>query len=125
MEQCHRFLHSWQDTELVPCTDFLKMKYLDTHASKQLEIISWFHTNDISVHSLDPRFTRLPVANIVLKRTCDIRVASRNLVCGDETHLTLQKSDPIDSDCPGHPTHLQPCQAHMTVTCSSYVARVY
>ena len=29
MEQCHRFLHPWQDTEPVPCTDFLKMKYLD------------------------------------------------------------------------------------------------
>ena len=21
MEQCHRFLHSWQDTEPVPCTE--------------------------------------------------------------------------------------------------------
>ena len=30
MKQCHGFLHSWQDTQLVPCTDFLKMKSLDT-----------------------------------------------------------------------------------------------
>ena len=37
MEQCHRFLHSWQDTELVPCTDFLKMKSLDTTCFK----IAW------------------------------------------------------------------------------------
>ena len=33
------------------------------HASKQLEIISWFHTNDISVHSSNPKFTHLPDAN--------------------------------------------------------------
>ena len=51
-EQCHRFLHSWQDTELVPCTDFMKMNrnLWTPHTSKQLEIMSWFHTNDISVH---------------------------------------------------------------------------
>ena len=35
------------------------------HASKQLEIISWFHTNDNSVHSSDPKFTHLPDANTV------------------------------------------------------------
>ena len=29
MEECHRFLHSWQDTEPVPCTNLLKMKSLD------------------------------------------------------------------------------------------------
>ena len=67
MEQSHRFLYSWQDAEPVPCTDFLKMKSLDTiYASKQLEIkISWFHTNDISVHSSDQKFTHLPDANTV------------------------------------------------------------
>ena len=26
----------------------------------------------------------------------------------DEAHLTHQKSDPSDPDCPGHPTHFQP-----------------
>ena len=66
MEQCHRFLHSWQDTEPVPCTDFLKMKSLDTTCFKLLEIkIIWFHTNDISVHSSDPKFAHLPDANTV------------------------------------------------------------
>ena len=35
------------------------------HASKQLEIISWFHTNDNSVHSSDPKFTHLSDANTV------------------------------------------------------------
>ena len=34
MEQCHRFLHSWQDTELIPCTNFLKIKSLDTTCFK-------------------------------------------------------------------------------------------
>ena len=29
MKQCHGFLHSWQDMEPVPCTDFLKVKSLD------------------------------------------------------------------------------------------------
>ena len=48
MEQCHIFLHSWQDKELVPCTDFLKMKSMDTpHALKQLEIANK-PMNDIS-----------------------------------------------------------------------------
>ena len=46
MKQCHAFLHSWQDTELVPSKDFWT-----PHASKQLKIISWFYTNDISVLS--------------------------------------------------------------------------
>ena len=35
MKQCYRFLYSCQyrclqDTELLSCTDFLRMKYLDT-----------------------------------------------------------------------------------------------
>ena len=34
MEQCHRFLHSWQYIEPVPCVDFLKMKSLDTTCFK-------------------------------------------------------------------------------------------
>ena len=38
------------------------------HASKQLKIINWFHTIDISVHSSDPKFAYSP-----------------NLVCGWDT----------------------------------------
>ena len=34
MKQCHRFLHSWQDTELVPCTHFLRMKPWTPHDLK-------------------------------------------------------------------------------------------
>ena len=77
MEQCHRFLHSWQDTEPVPCTDFLRMKFWTPHVSKQLEIINWFHANDISVHSSDPKFTHLPDANTVFEGTWDIWVTFR------------------------------------------------
>ena len=68
MEQCHRFLHSWKDTEPVLYTglSFLKMKFLDITASKQLEIpkMSWFYTNDISVHSSNPKLTHLADTNI-------------------------------------------------------------
>ena len=39
MKQCHRFP---RDTELVPHTEFLRMKSLDTHASKQLEVVNGF-----------------------------------------------------------------------------------
>ena len=39
MKQYHRFL---RDTELVPHTDFLRMKSLDPHASKQLEVVTGF-----------------------------------------------------------------------------------
>ena len=70
MEQCidcmiSSFLAGY--TEPVPSTDldFLKIKSLDPYASKQLEIISWFHTNDISMHSSDPKFTHLLDANTV------------------------------------------------------------
>ena len=33
------------------------------HALKQLEITSWFHTKDISVHSSDPKFTHSQMSN--------------------------------------------------------------
>ena len=68
MKQCHRFLYSRQDsyTELLPGIEFLSMKSLDTmpHALKQFEVVSWFHTNDGSVHSPDPRFTHLSDSNV-------------------------------------------------------------
>ena len=58
MEQCHRFLHSWQNTcRTGPLED--EVLAWTPHASKQLEIISLFHINDISVHSFDPKFTHL------------------------------------------------------------------
>ena len=61
MEQCQ--ISSF----LAGCIDLLKVKSLDTmaHASEQVEIICWFHTNDISVHLSDPKFTPLPDANTV------------------------------------------------------------
>ena len=39
MKQRHRFL---QDTELVSCTEFLRMKSLDTTYLKQLEVVTGF-----------------------------------------------------------------------------------
>ena len=59
------------------------------------------HINDISVHLSDPKFIHLPDANTVFYITCDSYIA-------DETHLTLQNSDPSYPDCPGHPAHFQP-----------------
>ena len=35
------------------------------HASEQLEILSWFHINDISMHLSDPKFTHLLDVNTV------------------------------------------------------------
>ena len=52
MKQCQRLR---QDTELVTCTEFLRMKSLDTTCFKTLEVVSWFHTSDGSVHSPDPK----------------------------------------------------------------------
>ena len=75
MEQCHRFLHSWQDAEPVPCADYgLKMKSLD---AKQLEIISWFHTNDILLHSSDPKFTHQMPTLFPKEHVIAIQVTSR------------------------------------------------
>ena len=67
IEWCHRFLHSWQATWPVSCKHrLLEDENLWTpHASKWLEIISWFHTNDILVHSIGPQFTHIPDANTV------------------------------------------------------------
>ena len=111
MEQCHSFLHSWQNTESVPCTDFLKRKSIWTpHASKQLQIMSWFHTNDISVRSSDPKFTHLRDANTVSNEHVISRSHPDNLVSGCDP-LDLQKSDPSDPsdpDYPDHLTHFQP-----------------
>ena len=67
MKQCHRF--NLQNTKLVPCTEFLRMNLnpWTPHASKQLKVVSWFHTSDGSVYSPDPRFTHLSDANVFFK----------------------------------------------------------
>ena len=59
MKQCHWFLCFWQDKELVPCTDFLRVKSLDTTCFKTawgIKLILhqwWFSTfTRLKVHSL-------------------------------------------------------------------------
>ena len=47
------------------------------NASKQLEVLSWFQTNDGSVYlSPDPRFTRLSDVNVFSKNILKIQVTS-------------------------------------------------
>ena len=79
------------------------------HASKQLEIkISWFYTNDISVHSSDPKFTHLyQIPTLFSKKHVISGSHSDNLVCGWDP-LDPPKRDLSDPDCPGHQTHFQP-----------------
>ena len=75
---------SWQDKEQIPCTEFLRMKSLDITTSKQLQVVSWFHTNDGSVHLQDPRFTCLSdtiilsIENMTHQKS---RSHSESLVC--------------------------------------------
>ena len=64
IKQCHRLL--W-DTEPVPCTDFLRMKSLDTTCFKTARGSNWFHTSGDSVHSPDPRFAHLSDASVFFK----------------------------------------------------------
>ena len=55
MKQCHRFLCSWQDTKLIPCTDCLKIKSLATTTGTCFKTaISWFRTNDIQYILITP-----------------------------------------------------------------------
>ena len=49
--------YSWQNTEQISCTDFLRIKSLDTTCSAYG--IKLVHNNDGSVHSPDTRFTGL------------------------------------------------------------------
>ena len=107
MEQCHRFLHSWQDTEPVPRTNFLKMNLWTPHASKQLEIISWpmiFRCIHHTQNSLTQLCTSFKFQHCFLKNMQYPQI----IQFADETHLTHQKSDPSDPDCLGHLTHFQP-----------------
>ena len=69
---------------------------------KSLNIISWFQ------HSSDPKFTHLATRcqhYIFSKEHVISRSHPDNLVCRWDP-LYPQNSDP---DCPGHPTHFQPC----------------
>ena len=116
----HRFLHSWQNTELVPCT---KMKSLDTTCFKTAcnEIISWFlfaHQWYFSafirskVHSLT-RCQHCFLKNMLLSRSHPDNLVYR------WNPLDPPKSDLSDPDCPGHPTHFQPwlMSSSLTHTC--------
>ena len=65
-----------------PLHRLLEDKILCTpHTSRQLEIISWFHTNDISLHSSDPKFTHLPDATLFSKEHVISGSHPDNLVC--------------------------------------------
>ena len=63
MKQCHRFLRSWQDTELVAglIHKILENEIPRYHVLQNIlrYVVSWFHTSDASVYSSDPRFTCL------------------------------------------------------------------
>ena len=66
MKQCHRFL---QDTKIGSMHRIFENEMSGYHnASKQLEVVSWFHTNGGSVYSSpDPRSTRLSDINVFSK----------------------------------------------------------
>ena len=104
--ECHRFLYSWQNTELVPCT---KMKSLDTTCFKtawdnKLVLYQWYFQ---SIHQTQSSLTyQMPT---LLSKEHVISGSHPYNLLADETHLTLQNSSPSDPDCSGQPTHSQPC----------------
>ena len=54
VEKCHRFLYSWQDIEPVLCTDFLKVKSLDSTCFKtDCFLKNMSHPNNL-VYGWDP-----------------------------------------------------------------------
>ena len=66
------------------------------------------------MHSPDPRFTHLSDANVFFKEHVSLFKNPGHIQIiqfADETHLTQQKSNPIDPDSPGHLTHFQPYTA--------------
>ena len=83
-----------------PCTDFSKMKTLHTTCFKTAWEISWFYTNDISVHSSDAKFThQIPTLFSI-----------ELVVSGSHPDILVCRWDPLDPpksdpDCPGHLTH--------------------
>ena len=54
----YRFLGSWQNTKLIPCTELLHENKTSNHC--MLQNSCWFHTNDDLVHLPDQSFTYLP-----------------------------------------------------------------
>ena len=79
MDQCHRFIHSWKDTEPVPCTVFLKMKSLDTTYFKTAgdeanKLV--LYTSDISVHLSDQSSLTYQIPTLFSKEHV-IQVTSR------------------------------------------------
>ena len=122
MEQCHRFLHSWQHTELVPCVDFLKMKSLDITCFKtawdnKLLSHQWYFSAFIrpKVHSL----TRCPT--LFSNEHVISGLHPYNLVSRWDP-LDPPKSDPSDLDYPGHPILFQPCSLLIScILASSWV----
>ena len=112
MEQCHRFLHCWQDTESVPCTEFLKMKSLDTTCFKtawdnKLVSHQWYFSPFIR-----PKVYQMP--RLFFEEYVISGSHPDNLV-GRWDPLDPQKNDPSDTDCLGHPTHFQPWCSFLTI----------
>ena len=108
LERCHRFLYSWQDTEPVPCIDFLKVKSLDTTCFKTAwdnKLVShpWYFSAFIrpKVHSRSYQMPTLFSKEHVISGS-----HPENSVCGWDP-LDPSKSDPSDPDCLGHPIHFQ------------------
>ena len=82
MKLCHRFLHSWQNTELVPCT---KMKSLDTTCFKTAcnGIISWFGFAPMIFHCIHQTRSLLTyqMPTLFSKEHVKSRLHPDNLVC--------------------------------------------
>ena len=106
MEQCHRFLHFWQDTELVPSTDFLNMKSLDTTCFKTAWDTGFTPMIFQCIHQTVSSLTYyMPI--LFSKEHVISRSHPDNLACRWEP-LDLSKSNQSDPDCLGHLTHLHP-----------------
>ena len=112
MKQCHRFL---QGAELVPCTEFLRIKSLNTTCLKTAWGSNWFHTSDDSVYSPDQGSLTYQMPMFFSKERV-IYYKSRshpdNLVYGWDP-LDSPKSDPSDPDNLGHSTHFQPYKVYL------------
>ena len=101
-----RFLHSWQDTELVPCIARLLEDEIFGHHMLQnyLKLVShqWYFST--FMHQTQSSLTyQLPTP--FSKEHVISGSYPDNLVCGWEP----LDPNPSDPDCLGHPTHFQPC----------------
>ena len=118
MKQCHRFLHSWLDIQnWSKAQNSWEWNLWTPHASKlQIEVVSWFHTNDGSVHSLNQGSLdyQMLIIFVILKNMwsisyIEIRVTSISFSLW-MTSIWPTKEWPniSDPDSPGHSTHSQP-----------------